>query len=304
MDGVKIGHFSNPDEGTGVSVFLFEDAGSAAYIQAGSAPATHELAVLEPESVVATVHGLCLSGGSAFGLFAAKGVVEYLNELGIGFEVKHGIVPIVPAAALYDLSYKAAKAPSAEDAYEACKNAVENNYATGQIGAGTGATVGKLIPHAFPMTGGLGRASIQLADGLEVTAYAVVNSVGDICDDRHRILAGAVNERGTFMDATQYLLRGQAEHDLFLQGNTSLVVVLTNAFFVKDELKRISKMAIAGMARAISPVFTCYDGDILFSVSVGDHQASEMTVGTIAAEAVRLAVINAIKESTIVKDAL
>lgn len=301
MQGVKIGHHTDQERGTGLSVFLFEHAASAACVLGGSAPATHELAVLEPENTVGTIHGICLTGGSAYGLFAAKGLMQYLAEKAIGYETVHGVVPIIPAAAIYDLAYLEAQVPTAEQAYEACVKATEVNFTTGRIGAGTGATVGKIIPHAYSMTGGLGRASIMLASGLEVTAYAVVNAVGDVCDDRHRILAGACNEKGQFLDCTQYLLTGQVEQELFLQGNSTLVVVLTNAFFVKDELKRISKMAVAGVARAVSPIFTRYDGDVLFSVSVGDEQASELTVGALAAEATRLAIINAVKESEIVR---
>lgn len=299
MRGLKVGHFTSDDNGTGVSVFLMEDGAIGAYWICGSAPATHELVVLDPDNSVPKLQGLVLSGGSAYGLHASKGVMTYLTELGKGHVTRHGVVPIVPAAAIYDLAYKKAIPPSEADAYQACLDATEDNYDTGRIGAGTGATIGKLIPWAKHMTGGLGRAALTLPDGVEVIAYAVVNSVGDIWN-ANQIVAGAVEPDGGFANCEGYLLSGQAEHELFTHSNTTLVAIFTNAKFAKEELKRIAKMAVAGMGRAIAPIFTRYDGDILFCISVGDKVVSELTLGTMAAEAVRLAILDAVKESTVI----
>lgn len=313
LKGLKVGHVSHRDKGTGLSVFLFDKSASGSYIICGAGPASHELAPLDPESSVNSVHGLLLSGGSAFGLYAGKGVMQYLAEHNIGLNLPHGVVPIVPCAAIYDLSYKAASPPTDQDAYQACVDARETNTESGRIGAGTGATVGKIVPEAKRMTGGLGRAEVSLPNGLQVVAYAVVNAVGDIRDAQNNIVAGARKPNGDFIDSTQYLLSGQAEQMIFSHMaarnasnhsnknmNTTLVAVFTNALFNKSELKRLARMSIAGMARAINPVFTCYDGDILFCVSLGEMKASLLMAGSIAAEAVRLSILNAVKHSEIV----
>lgn len=299
MDGVKIGHYTNKAAGTGASVFIFENKGKGAYWVCGSSPATHELVVLDPDNSVANVDGLVLAGGSAYGLYAAQGMMTYLTEQGMGHATPHGVVPIVPAAAIYDLAFKEPTPPAAVDVYAACKSAIADNTATGRIGAGTGATVGKLIPTAKHMSGGLGRAELKLENGLQVLAYAVVNCVGDVRDTTGQIIAGARDEKG-FADCERYLLDGKAEQFLFEHTNTTLVAVFTNGDFSKSELKRIAKMATAGLARAISPIFTRYDGDIVFCISIGRHAASELTTGTMAAEAVRLAIINAVQGAEIV----
>jgi L-aminopeptidase/D-esterase-like protein len=300
MKGLKIGHFTDTKAGTGISVFLFENSAVGAYWVCGSAPATHELDVLDAENSVPHLHGLVLSGGSAYGLFTARGVMDYLTERGIGHPILHGVVPIVPAAAIYDLSYKQALSPTAEQAYQACLSAKEDNSESGRIGAGAGATIGKIIPHAKSMSGGLGYAQLELANGLQVAAYAVVNTIGDVRNAAGEIIAGACDEQGSFADCQQYLLSGKAESELFTSMNTTLVMVATNAKLAKDELKRVGKMAVAGMARAISVAFTRFDGDMIFCVSVGDHDAGELTVGALAAEAVRLAIMDAVKDSEII----
>lgn len=300
MDGVKVGHFTDNVAGTGVSVFLFEKSAVGAYWLCGSAPATHEIAVLDPENSVPNLHGLVLAGGSAYGLYAAKGVMTYLTERGIGHPTPHGIVPIVPAAAIYDLSYQQPLAPSAENAYQACLSATENNQRRGRIGAGTGATIGKIIPNTKRMSAGLGFAEIHLANGIQVLAYAVVNTVGDVLNAAGEIVAGAILPNGNFANCEKYLLSGQAEIDLFNHANTTLVAIITNAKLAKPELKRIGKMAVAGMARAISPAFTPFDGDIVFCVSVGDKIVSELSVGTMAAKAVQLAILNAVKDVEVI----
>lgn len=300
MRGLKIGHFSDQAQGVGVSVFLFENTAVGSYWLCGSAPATHQLAALDVANCVPRCHGLVLAGGSAYGLHAAAGVNRYLGERGIGHPVPTGVVPVVPAAAIYDLAYLSAVFPSAEQAYQACLTATEDNLERGRIGAGSGATVGKLIPDAFCMTGGIGRAVLRQEDGLEVVAYAVVNSVGDVYADE-KVIAGSCDASGQFLNGEHYLLSGKSEIDLFAGANTTLAVIFTNAALEKDACQRTAKMASAGMGRAIAPVFTRFDGDIIFALSLGEVQASELTVGTMAAEALRLAIIDAVKESEIVK---
>lgn len=301
MWGVKVGHFSNKQGGTGVSVFLFEHDAVGGYWICGSAPATHELAALDPDNSVPECHGLALTGGSAYGLHSSLGVMRFLVEKGIGHPVPSGVVPIVPASAIYDMAYMSSQFPSSGDAYQACLEAAENNTQSGQIGAGTGATVGKIVPGTNCMQGGIGRAMLKLENGLEVMAYAVVNSVGDVHDDG-AIVAGACDANDMFVNSEAYLLSGQAENELFSNSNTTLVAVFTNAALEKDGAKRIAKMACAGIARAITPVFTKYDGDIAFCFSVGDYDVNELTLGTMAAEAVRLAILDAVKESKIISE--
>lgn len=297
MQGLKIGHFTDKNKHTGVSVFLFDKPATGAYLLCGSGPATLELAALEPDMSVSNIHGLLLTGGSAYGIYAAQGVMRYLTEKNMGIPVPHGVVPIVPCASIYDLAYKTSEPPTDKDAYTACLQAVTNNKESGRIGAGTGATIGKLIKDDFIMTGGLGRAELSLPNGVKVLAYVVVNAAGDIRDHLGRIIAGARSNNGEFVDSEAYLLSGKPAYTFLEGGNTTLAAIFTNAKFSKSELKRISKMAIAGMARAISPIFTCYDGDILFSISIGEKEASVLSVGVIAAEAVRCAIIDAVKHS-------
>lgn len=294
MRGLKIGHYSDQERATGLSVFLFEESAVGGYWVCGSAPATHELAALDPDGSVPRCHGLVLTGGSAYGLHAAAGAMRYLAEINVGHPVPSGVVPIVPAAAIYDLAHTADHFPTADNAYEACVAASENNVDHGRIGAGTGATVGKLVPFAKHMAGGIGRAVLRQKDGLEVIAYVVVNSVGDVYE-HGKVIAGARDARGQFANTEEFLLSGQAENELFSSPNTTLAAVFTNAALAKDEARRIAKMGAAGMARAISPVFTRFDGDIVFCMSVGNIAASELTVGAMAAEAVRRAIIDAVK---------
>lgn len=297
MQGLKVGHVSHQEWGTGLTVFLFDRAAVGSYVLCGSGPASHELAPLEPDNSVERVHALLFSGGSAYGLHAANGVMRYLTERGIGLTLPHGIVPIVPAVAIYDLAHKAAFPPTDADAYQACLQARENNLEQGQVGAGTGATVGKVIPDASSMPGGLGVARYELAGGIEVIAYVVVNPIGDVRDAQNQIIAGARRENGDFANCEQYIFSGEGEKQLIQRGHTTLAVVFTNAAFSKAQLKRISKMAMAGMARAISPIFSCYDGDILFSISLGEKEASVLTIGTIGAELVRQAIVNAVQNA-------
>lgn len=300
MDGLKVGHFTDNEKGTGVSVFLFDPEAVGSYVLCGGSPASHELAPLDPEASVSVIHGLLFAGGSAFGLHAAKGVMRFLIEKEIGLPLPHGLVPIVPTVAIYDLAYRKSVPPSEENAYQACVFARENNHESGRIGAGTGATVGKAIPNAKPMTGGIGRAELSLPNGVVVEAFALVNSVGDIYNAQGEIVAGACSDKGEKLNANKMLLSGIAEEIIFPYAHTTLVAVFTNVKLSKEELKRLSKMAIAGLAKAISPVFTCYDGDILFSISLGNKSASLFTLGAMATEAVRLSILDAVKDSGVI----
>jgi L-aminopeptidase/D-esterase-like protein len=298
MQGLRIGHNTNESEGTGASVFLFEKPARAAYHLCGSSPATQDLGALALEANVTHINGLVLLGGSVYGLAATNGALRWLDEQGQGWPTPHGRVPIVPAAAIYDLAVKAPAAPTADQVYQACLQATVDNTEQGRIGAGTGASVGKLVPDAVRMSGGIGRAEMRLADGVTVLAYAVVNSVGDVYDANGQIIAGAQTTDGHFANCQQSLLQGQIAAD-YASSNTTLVAIFTDADFSKIELKRIAKMAVAGLGRAIAPVFTRYDGDIVFAVSLGDKTGIEIVVGTAAAEVTRQAIVNAVNQSVI-----
>lgn len=294
MQSLKVGHYTNTQDATGLTVFLFDVPAVAAYHLCGSSPATRELHMLDFEANNSEINGLVFTGGSAFGLGAVDGVMRFLNEKGCGKRMPHGgVVPIVPAASIYDLAMGNFAMPTADDAYQACVIAQEDNTETGCIGAGTGATVGKLVPGASRMSGGFGFSNIALGNGLCVAAYALVNAVGDVRDSSGQIIAGARLQHGAFANTEEFLLEGGNEA-YAASANTTLVAVFTNARFNKIELKRIAKMATAGMARTISPVFTRYDGDIVFTSSMGELNASELTVGTLAVNAVQRAIINAV----------
>jgi L-aminopeptidase/D-esterase-like protein len=300
MKGLRVGHDTNAAHGTGVTAFLFDQPAVGAYCVCGSSPATQELPVLDLDTHVTHVDGLLFAGGSALGLSAVAGVQRWLVEQGRGWNMPHGAVPIVPAAAIYDLAIKEAVPPTAEEAYRACSSATENNTESGRLGAGTGATVGKLILNASRMSGGVGYAEMHLPNGVVVLAYVVVNSVGDVRDSHGKIITGARLSNGEFADVHQLLLSGQHEARHVSQ-NTTLVALFTNARFSNIELKRIAKMATAGIARAIYPIFTCYDGDVVFCFSLGDHVASEVVVGTVAADIIQQAIVDAVKHSVVIE---
>lgn len=300
MQFLKIGHYTQEQHGTGVTVFLFDKPARGAYLLCGSSPASHELTTLELDANISHVDGLIFLGGSAFGLSAVDGVMRWFKEQGRGYPTPYGAVPIVPAVGIYDLAIKQAIPPTSENAYQACRSAFEDNVSEGRIGAATGASIGKFVPFAARMSGGLGCAELTLADGLSVLVYAVVNSLGDVRDKSGNIIAGARLPNGEFANCEEYLLSGQEDSAPTLL-NTTLIAVFTNGKFSKIELSRIAKVAVAGMARAISPVFTRYDGDILFCFSLGERLATEKVVSTMAAEAVRQAIVNAVKDSIVLE---
>ncbi|MDX1901033.1 MAG: P1 family peptidase [Gammaproteobacteria bacterium] len=292
MLNIRVGHYTCLDKKTGISVFLFESEAIAVYHLCGAAPASRELHVLEPTATVPGIHGLCFAGGSAFGLNATAGVMNFLKEQGKGFQTPHTTIPIVPAAAIYDCAISQAP-PTAEDAYQACRAAIPENPMRGAIGAGRSATVGKMVAGTEPSPGGFGWHTVTLPHGIIVTAYAVVNCLGDVRNQQGDIIAGARSKDQTFTDTEKFLLHNPYANTASAL-NTTLVAVMTNARFSKAELSRIARVASTGMARAISPVFTRYDGDLIFCVTTNEVPAHENNVSVAAAEAVRLAIIDAV----------
>jgi L-aminopeptidase/D-esterase-like protein len=291
---LMIGHATREDISSGVTVFILPQMRPCGYWLCGSAPATREVSLLDAAATVPGIDALVFTGGSAFGLDVTRGVMQWLCERGRGFSTSAGVVPIVPTAAIFDLSVGQAAAPTADDAYRACANAVVAQHQQGRIGAGTGASVGKLASSTQSMPGGLGWAEHVCENGLQVLVYAVVNCVGDVIDEQANIIAGAKDKKG-FVNLQSHFMTGQPTcAHLLTQTNTTLVAVFTNAQFDKAQLTRIAKAASAGMARAIRPVFTAYDGDVIFAASTDDIVADEVTVGIIAAELVRQAIVSAL----------
>ena len=269
---IKVGHETNLEAGTGCTVILCETPTVGGVDVRGGAPATRETDLLRPMYLVDQVHAVLLTGGSAFGLDAASGVMRYLEEHQVGFDVGVARIPIVPAAAIFDLAFGSATVrPDAAAGYRACLQAASDPIAQGNVGAGTGATVGKMFGPAFATKGGLGSASTQLPDGTLVGALAVVNSLGNILDPQtQQVVAGVGNplESGTL-----------AAHPL---GNTTIAVVATNASLSKEEVNKVAQMAHDGMAQAIRPAHTMFDGDTIFALALGPHPTSRPDLSTTA----------------------
>lgn len=292
--GLKCGHISQVLLGTGVTVFLFDEPAACGYFQPGLAPALREIQVLDPGGTVTKIDGLVFTGGSAYGLGAANGVMQWLQEQGRGTQTPGGLVPIVPSACLYDLTVKCLAFPDPEDGYKACQLAKDNNeHWRGQIGAATGATVGKGIAGTAPMAGGFGYAHQVYQGNIHVWACVALNCVGDVLDKHRHVIAGARYPDGSFVKMENYLYEGRTCSPVVGEA-TTLVAVFTNAAFDKSQLARVAKMASAGIARAISPAFTPYDGDIIFAVSLGKEPCEEMRVGALAARVVNQAIISAV----------
>jgi L-aminopeptidase/D-esterase-like protein len=297
VPGLRVGHAHDEKARTGCTVILPERAAVAGVDVRGSAPGSREIESLKPVRLVQEIHGLLLTGGSAFGLDASGGVQKYLEERGIGFDVQVAKVPIVPAAVIFDLAVGDPNVrPTAEMAYHACVEASATETRMGLVGVGCGATVGKIRGHDHCMLGGVGMASWQNGS-LAIGALVVVNALGDVIDPQSgKVVAGAKNDDGSFVNTQEYL-KANPLSPFKSWGNTLLAVVATNAAFKKEAITKIAEMAQDGVARAIRPAHTPFDGDMVFSLSVGDEKADAMTVGAIAAELVAQAIVRAVMVS-------
>jgi L-aminopeptidase/D-esterase-like protein len=302
VHGLKVGHYTMPGRPTGCTVVLVEGEGAVGGVsQRGGAPATRELDVLNPMNMVDRVNGIVLSGGSAFGLESANGVMRYLEERNIGYKVRTGVVPIVPAASLIDLSFGGDPKirPNAECGYKAAEAAATGPVGEGNVGAGAGATIGKMVM-GRSMKAGIGSAAIALPDGLVVGAVIAVNAVGDIIDPSSgQTVAGIRTEDGKALADVRKLLRTGA---LMRPASaprpgeaTTIGVVATNARFSKADVARIALMADDGLARAIVPSHTTGDGDTVFALATGrwTGDVSVTIVGALAAEAMAEAIVRA-----------
>jgi L-aminopeptidase/D-esterase-like protein len=301
VPGIKVGHYTDEEAATGCTVILCEAGAIAGVDVRGSAPGTRETDLLRPMNLVEKVHAILLSGGSAFGLDAAGGVMHYLEEQGIGYDTMVAKVPIVPTAILFDLDIGSSKIrPGAEEGYKACLAATEKKVTEGCVGAGTGATVGKILGIAQATKSGLGTASCKIGDELIVAALVVVNAIGDIIDPKTGdILAGPRNEKNNGFLSTVELLTGgvYSYRKSLMPTNTTLGVVATNACLNKEQVNKVAQMAQDGLARAINPSHTMYDGDTVFAMSLGDKTGDLTTLGTAAAEVVSSAIVKALQHA-------
>jgi L-aminopeptidase/D-esterase-like protein len=292
--GFRVGHYTDERALTGCTVILCPRKTVGGCEVRGSSPGSRELALLSSEKTMQEVHAILLTGGSAFGLAAADGVMRYLEEQGLGYETPWVKVPIVPAAVIFDLNIgdKAVR-PGADEGYKACTSATSGEFREGNVGAGTGATVGKWGGPEFRMKGGLGSTSLKDGD-LVVGALAVVNSVGDVLDKRGDVLAGARKPDGRFL-VEENPLRKFALRRILPVTNTTLVVIATNAKLSKVDTNCVAQRAQNGIARAIAPAHTSYDGDVSFALASGIVDANFDLVAEMGAVATAEAILKAVR---------
>jgi L-aminopeptidase/D-esterase-like protein len=297
VKGLKVGHYTDTERLTGCTVILCESGAVAGVDVSGSSPGTRETDVLHPGNLVEGVHAVLLSGGSAFGLGAADGVMRYLEEREFGYETGAGRVPIVPAAIIFDLNIGDAKArPGADAGFQACAAASKAEVTEGCVGAGTGATVGKILGLDRAVKSGLGTASQKIGDAV-VAALIVVNAVGDVIEPgTGRTLAGPRGPDGTGFLSTSQLWKGEFK-DVVPPFNTVIGVVATDARLTKTEANRLARVGQVGIARTIDPCHTMYDGDTLFALSLGEKEADASALGAAAAEVVAEAIIRAVQKA-------
>lgn len=296
VPGILVGHYTDDRRPTGCTVVLTGEGAICGVDVRGSAPGTREIALLDPVNTVQKVHGIVLSGGSAYGLDTASGVMQYLEERNIGFPVGKGVVPIVPAAILYDLGIGDFKIrPGRESGYKSCQAASAGPVSEGNYGAGAGATVGKMFGSKSAMKSGIGTASIQVED-IIVGAIVAVNAVGDVINPATgQILAGARDENG-FLDTAGKLKKMKLSGKNVKAGeNTTIGIVATNVKLSKTEATKMAQMAHDGLARAINPVHLPMDGDTIFALSTEKIVYPNLSqVGALAAEAMAIAVTRAV----------
>lgn len=299
VDGIEVGHDTDPRRPTGCTVIIARDGAVGGVDVRGAAPGTRETDLLAPGNLVERVHAILLAGGSAWGLDAASGAMRWLEEQDIGFDVKVGRLPIVPAAVLFDLLIGDPRIrPDAQAGYRACAAAAATSPAEGNVGAGAGAAVGKLFGIARAMKGGIGTASVTV-DGITVGALVACNALGDVTDpETGQVLAGARTADGlSLLDTRLAILRGEVPQPLLPGTNTTIGVIATNAVITKTQAQKLAQMGHDGLARSINPVHTMSDGDTLFALGTGRAGRSPgmVVLGTLAAEATARAVVRAVQ---------
>ena len=299
VPGIRIGHFTETRRPTGCTVILTEEGATAGVDVRGAAPGTRETDLLNPANLVDKVHAILLSGGSAFGLEAATGVVRWLEERGIGYPAGPARVPIVPAAILFDLAIGDHRIrPDAAAGYAACEAASAGAPAEGSVGAGTGATVGKLFGMARAMKGGIGTAAVKVG-AVTVGAIVAVNAVGDVIDPATgQVVAGARDAEGRRpFGATAGILRGELPASMQAGMATTIGVVATDAVLTKAQCQRLAGAGHDGLARSIDPIHTMSDGDTVFALATGKAglPGNMMALGAIVPHVMAAAVLRAVR---------
>ena len=297
VPGILLGHAENTEAATGCSVVLCEAGAVTGADVRGGAPGTRELAALDPVNYIQEAHAVYLGGGSAYGLDGAAGVMQYLEERDTGLNVGVCKVPIVPGAVLFDLPVARPDIrPDKAMGYDACKNACTPNTRQGNIGAGTGATVGKAAGMEFVMKGGLGTASF-VTGNLIVGAVVAVNCFGDVIDpETGKIIAGVLTgDKQHFAGTLNVITAAHREESRVFRSNTTIAVIATNAKLTKAQATKTAMMGHDGFARTINPIHTMYDGDSIFCMATGEVETDLTTTGSIAAYVIEQAVLNAVK---------
>jgi L-aminopeptidase/D-esterase-like protein len=306
IPGIRVGHDTNLDAGTGCTVVLCTPAAVGGVDVRGGAPATREIDLLRPMHMVNEVNAILLTGGSAFGLDAASGVVRYLEEQDIGYDTGVARVPIVPAAAIFDLALGSSTVrPDAAAGYGACQNATSEEIAQGTVGAGTGATVAKTLLPVFAVKGGLGSASTQLDDGTRLGALVVVNAFGNILDPQTGQFIAVSRDPLTDTLSVNTSISSSTPNPF---GNTTIAIVATTASLTKEEINKVAQMAQNGLAQSIRPAHTMFDGDTVFALSMsprtpitpntGERAYLTSRIGWHAAETLARAIVKAIRAAT------
>ena len=306
--GLKIGHATHETYHTGCTVFLCPEEGAVAGVDVrGPAPGSRELALLGLDKPIERVFAVMLTGGSAFGLATADGVMRYLSERDIGHWTPIRRIPLVPTAVVYDLFLSEAQPPEAQMGYQACLNASDQDVPQGNVGAGAGVTVGKWAGFPHMMKGGFGLAEHSHSDyEVTVIAAAVTNAVGDVVNPDGTVLAGAYGEDGSWLVAENpYRFIDPAQFPVppvVVGANTTLVVVATNAKLTKAQTNRLAQRAHNGLAIAIRPSHTRHDGDTAFALATGEVEVPENLVGNMAVEAVAEAIRNSVRQAASVAE--
>lgn len=296
VKGIKLGHAEDKLALTGTSVILCEDGFTAGVDVRGAGPGTRETDLLRAENLVEKVHAVFLTGGSAFGLDVGGGIMKFLEEKNVGFDVGVGVVPIVPGAVLFDLAVGNSKVrPDFKMGYTAAKNAREKDESMGNLGAGCGASVGKILGNDFAMKSGIGQSSVKVGE-LIVSSIVALNALGDIFDyeDGKRIAGVYDRKNKKFLDTCALYEKRLNDYNQFSPANTTISLVATNAKLTKANCNKISQMAHDGYARSINPVHTMNDGDTIFTLASGEVAADINLVGILAAKTISRSIANAI----------
>jgi L-aminopeptidase/D-esterase-like protein len=311
IKGIKVGQEQDETALTGCTVILCELGAVAGIDQRGGAPGTRETDLLQPMHLVEKIHAIVLSGGSAFGLDAATGVMRYLEEKKVGFNTGVACVPIVPSAVIFDLAVgDPSIRPDAAMGYTACQQASIIRPKEGNFGAGTGATVGKIYGMKQAMKSGIGTASVEIGGGVIVAALMVVNAFGDVWDPETRCIISGVRtisskpELNKFADTLQSMKSfiGRTTISYASHQNTVIGVVATNANLTKEEVNKVAQMSHNGIAATIRPAHTMFDGDTIFALSLGKRKGDVSIIGSFAAVAVEKAILSAVRSAQGIKN--